>query len=152
MVAVAVIGLVRARRGGPEIWPAIDEAAELAAPTVELQRREPAAMARAEALWLEGREAEIPDATLGALEIAQRRHAQHVVGEMACWRRRAGLRELAPSDVPERYSLELQGRFVEAEAAWMAVRCLYEASMTLAASERADDLISAVKMCPETSA
>jgi len=152
IVALAVLGLVRARRGDPESWPALDEAAELAAPTIELQRREPVAIARAEALWLEGRESEIAGTTLGTLEIAQRRHAQPVVGEMACWRRRAGLREAAPVDVPERYSLELQGRFVEAAAAWMAVGCRYEAAMTLAASEREDDLRSALKMFQELGA
>ena len=152
IVALAVIGLVRARRGDPESWPALDEAAVLAAPTVELQRREPAAMARAEALWLQGREAEIPDATLGALEIAQRRHAHHVVGEMACWRRRAGLNEPAPVDLPERYSLELQGSFAAAATAWMGVGCRYEAAMALAASAAEHDLREALKMFQELGA
>src|SRR5437763_11941915 len=63
IVALVVLGLVRARRGDPGFWPPLDEAAELAAPSNELQRREPVATARAEALWLEGREGAIPDAT-----------------------------------------------------------------------------------------
>src|SRR5262249_52778120 len=53
--APAVLGPVRARRGDPEVWPVLDEAWTLAAPTGELQRIGPAAAARAEGAWLEGR-------------------------------------------------------------------------------------------------
>jgi len=48
--ALSVLGLVRARRGDPETWPPLDEAWALAEPTGELQRIEPPAAARAEAL------------------------------------------------------------------------------------------------------
>src|SRR5439155_21569228 len=37
IVALVVLGLVRARRGDPGFWPPLDEAAELAAPSNELQ-------------------------------------------------------------------------------------------------------------------
>ena len=48
-------GLVRARRGDPDVWPLLDDALALAEPTGELQRIGPATAARAEAAWLEGR-------------------------------------------------------------------------------------------------
>ena len=54
IVALAVLGLVRARRGDPEVWDLLDEAWALARHTGELQRIEPIAMARAEAYWLAG--------------------------------------------------------------------------------------------------
>ena len=55
IVALSVLGLVRARRGDPGVWPVLDEAWHMAEPTRELQRMEPVAAARAEAAWLEGR-------------------------------------------------------------------------------------------------
>src|SRR5439155_642208 len=47
ITALAVLGLVRARRGDPDVWPPLDEAWRLAQPTGELQRIEPPAAARA---------------------------------------------------------------------------------------------------------
>jgi hypothetical protein len=54
ITALAVLGLVRARRGDPDVWSPLDEAWRLAESTGELQRIEPAAAARVEAAWLEG--------------------------------------------------------------------------------------------------
>src|SRR5207248_3271667 len=68
--ALAVLGLVRARRGDPDVWPALDEAWALASTTGELQRIEPPAAARAEALWLQGRAGEVAEATEPALSLA----------------------------------------------------------------------------------
>ena len=52
MLALAVSGRLRARRGDPDPWTPLDEALALAGP--ELQRIEPVAVARAEAAWLSG--------------------------------------------------------------------------------------------------
>ena len=52
IAALVVLGLLRARRGDPEVWEPLDEALALAAPTGELQRIGPVAAARAEAAWL----------------------------------------------------------------------------------------------------
>src|SRR5205823_13375856 len=70
VTALSVLGLVRARRGDPDVWPALDEAWALASPTGELQRIEPPAAARAEALWLQGRAGEVAEATEPALSLA----------------------------------------------------------------------------------
>src|SRR5207248_6066499 len=54
IVSLVVLGLLRARRGDPGHWEALDEAWALAEPTGELPRLGPVAPARAEAAWLEG--------------------------------------------------------------------------------------------------
>ena len=75
----------------PTSGRALDEALALAAPTGELQRLAPAAAARAEAAWLEGDEQAVAGETEAALELAVRRRAPWVVGDLAGWRRRAGV-------------------------------------------------------------
>ncbi len=90
--ALVVLGLVRARRGDPGQWAALDEAWALAEPTGELHRLGPVAAARAEAAWLEGRGEAVIEATDAALELAPAARAP-VGGRGACrlaqarWRR-----------------------------------------------------------------
>jgi DNA-binding CsgD family transcriptional regulator len=134
IVALAVIGLVRARRGDPGCWEPLNEAATLAESTGELQRLEPAAMARAEAAWLEGRNQAIVESTASALEIGLRCHSSWVVGEMVLWRQRAGQSEPMPTDVPEPYSVQVQGQWRRAAQVWVELGCAYEAAMALADS------------------
>src|SRR5262249_46398961 len=57
--ALVGLGLVRARRGDPNVWEPLDEALALAEPRHELQWIAPVAIARAEAAWLEGRSADV---------------------------------------------------------------------------------------------
>ena len=52
IVALACVGLIRARRGQKDLWGPLDEAWSLARGTGEPQRIEPVAAARAEAYWL----------------------------------------------------------------------------------------------------
>ena len=82
-LAFVVLGLVRARRGDPEVWPPLDEALALAEPTGELPRIAPVAAARAEAAWLEGEHEAVAEATEAALDFAVQR--QCLVGD---WRAR----------------------------------------------------------------
>ena len=49
---LVALGLVRARRGDPEVWPLLDEAVER---SHDFEMRAMVAGARAEAAWLEGR-------------------------------------------------------------------------------------------------
>ena len=132
IIALSVLGRLRARRGDPEVWPALDEAWRLAEPTGELQRIEPAATARAEALWLEGRDEEVGPATAGALELAGSRAADTVVGELACWRRRAGISEPIPDGAADPYAAQLAGEWRRAADLWVQVGCPYEAALALA--------------------
>jgi DNA-binding CsgD family transcriptional regulator/tetratricopeptide (TPR) repeat protein len=144
VVALSVAGLVRARRGDPEAWPLLDEAWALARPTGELQRLEPAAAARAEAAWLEGRKEVVAEVTEGPLALALRRHAPWIVGELACWRRRAGLREELPLEVPDPWAAELGGDLQRAAESWAQLDSPYDAALTLAAADSEDLLLRAL--------
>src|SRR2546429_7278881 len=80
IVALVVLGLVRARRGDPGRWPPLDEALALAEPTGELPRLGPVAVARAEAAWLEGDRSAVATATGAVLELAVLRTSSWLVG------------------------------------------------------------------------
>jgi DNA-binding CsgD family transcriptional regulator len=129
-------GLVRARRGDPEVWDALDAALALAEPTGEIQRLGPVRLARAEAAWLAG------DRTRAAAEVAAVQALTLAVGtpwdrgELALWRRRAGLREALddafdPASLPPPYRLALASDWAGAATAWDALGCPYEAALAL---------------------
>jgi DNA-binding CsgD family transcriptional regulator len=128
ILALSVLGTTRARRGDPDVWPPLNEALALAKPTGELQRIAPVAMARAEAAWLEGRPAAVAEATDAALELALRRNAAWVVGELAYWRWRAGIMEEIPRG-PDPYTLQIAGDSAEAAERWAGIGCPYEAAL-----------------------
>jgi DNA-binding CsgD family transcriptional regulator len=135
IVALAVLGTVRARRGDPDVAPPLAEALALAEMSYELQRIEPIAIARAEAAWLTGDAQGVAEATDGVLESARAVGAGWVYGELASWRRRAGVDDGVAADAAGPYALELAGRAEEAAAAWTALDCPYEAALALADSD-----------------
>ncbi|QEC47549.1 AAA family ATPase [Baekduia soli] len=132
--ALVVAGRLAARRGEAGHWPALDEALELARRTGELQRLGPVAVARAEARWLGGEPAAVEDETAATLALALRRGDPWVAGELAVWRRRAGL-EPAPGPaagaLAEPCRLELDGDHRAAAEAWAQVGCPFEAALAL---------------------
>jgi DNA-binding CsgD family transcriptional regulator/tetratricopeptide (TPR) repeat protein len=130
--ALVIVGLVRARRGDPEQWSALDEAAGLATEAGELQWLAPVAAARAEAAWLQGDAEVVPAETRGAYELALAMRSPWFAGELAAWRRRAGVVEDEPPEVPEPYAMQLRGRWREAADAWSARSCPYDAALALA--------------------
>ena len=131
IVALSVLGLVRARRGDPDVWPVLDEAWGLAAPTDELQRIEPAAAARAEAASLEGRFDVVAEDVESALRLALARDQEWVIGELAYWKWRAGALEEVP-DVSNPYALQMKGRWKQAAATWDGLDSPYEAALARA--------------------
>jgi DNA-binding CsgD family transcriptional regulator len=133
--ALVVIGLLRARRGSAGAWPPLDEALSLAEPTGELVRIAPVAAARAEAAWLEGRRDAVDEATEAALEVALARRSSWWVGELACWRRRAGVLDGVPESAAEPYAAELAGDWKGAAARWTSLGCPYDAALTLASAD-----------------
>jgi DNA-binding CsgD family transcriptional regulator len=144
VVALSVLGLLRARRGDPEDWSVLDEAWRLAEPSGELQRMEPAAVARGEALWLGGRHREVERATEPTLEVALERGSWWIVGELACWRRRAGVEEEVP-DVPEPWASELAGEWRRAAELWAELDAPYEAALARAAADDEQALAEALE-------
>ncbi len=136
LVALTVVGSVRARRGDPDVWPPLDEALSLAERGEELQAIEPVAATRAEAAWLERDQEAVRRATDSALSLARLRAAPWVVSELAVWRRRAGIVDQVPDDeTTGPYSLELAGEYSRARARWLELGCPYEAALALAGSE-----------------
>jgi len=142
-LALAVTGLVRARRGDPGAWPALDEGRALVESSEELQRIGPVAAARAEAAWLEGRTAAVVEETRAAFELASMRESTWVVAELALWRRRAGLDEQVPA-VAEPYALEAAGDWRGAADLWASKGCPYEAALALGSAEEEEPLRAAL--------
>jgi DNA-binding CsgD family transcriptional regulator/tetratricopeptide (TPR) repeat protein len=139
IIALGVVGRLRARRRDPDLWPVLDMAHDLSNISQELVAAEPVAVARAEAAWLEGDFDRVALETTPAFELARKRSSRYVVAELAVWRRRAGLEdELAPHEVAGPYALELSGAFTEAAARWAALGCQYDAAMALAHSNEPD--------------
>jgi DNA-binding CsgD family transcriptional regulator/tetratricopeptide (TPR) repeat protein len=139
LMALRVVGLVRARRGDPEPWPPLNEARAIAPPG-ELQQVAPVATARAEAALLEGRPDAVQGETGEALALARRHRNPWLLGELACLRRRAGIDEPVPDGVAEPFALQLGGEPERAAEAWTALGCPYEAATALADSDREDAL------------
>jgi DNA-binding CsgD family transcriptional regulator/tetratricopeptide (TPR) repeat protein len=139
-LALTVLGSVRARRGDPGVWPVLDEALALVRPTAELQRIAPVAAARAEALWLESRGEEVVGATQEAFSLAVWRRSAWDIGELACWRCRAGWREEIPAGAAEPFAMQLRGEWKGAAQRWTEIGCPYEAALALADADGDDAL------------
>jgi DNA-binding CsgD family transcriptional regulator/tetratricopeptide (TPR) repeat protein len=132
ILGMVVLGLLRARRGDPQARTLLGEALAMAAPSGELQRLAPAAAAAAEAAWQDGERAAVADITGSVLALAVERDALWLVGQLACWRRRAGIEPMALPPVPDPWRLELNGNPAEAAAVWRELGCAYEAALALA--------------------
>jgi DNA-binding CsgD family transcriptional regulator/tetratricopeptide (TPR) repeat protein len=145
IVSLVVLGLLRARRGDPGQWEALDEAWALAEPTGELPRLGPVAAARAEAAWLEGDRDAVSRATEGVLELAVERKAAGLVGELAVWRWRAGLGGAIPTETVEPYALQLAGDPTGAAELWRQLGSPFEAALALADAEEEELLRSALE-------
>lgn len=132
IVASVVGGLLAVRTGDAEHGEALlDEALAVAAPTGELQRLAPVAAARAEAAWLRGDTPGVDAATATVAELAAERRQPWLLGDLAIWRRRAGL--TAPAgDVSPPVRAELEGEFAAASSLWSDLGCPYEAALALA--------------------
>ena len=133
--ALVALGLLRARRGDPDASGPLEEARELARGTGELQRIAPAAAATAEAAWLNRDNATVEQVTDAELALGLDRRVPWVVGELAYWRWRAGVRDQLPAEfVAEPYRLSITGDWVQAAQRWREIGCPYEAALALAAS------------------
>lgn len=93
------------------------------------------AAARAEAAWLEGRLDAVLEATESVFGAARQSRSPWLVGELACWRWRAGARDEVSQDAAEPYALEMAGEWRPAAEFWTRAGCPYEAALTLAAAD-----------------
>lgn len=137
IVAHAVIGVVRARRGDPEVWQPLDRALALSRPSDELQAVEPVAIARAEAAWLESRPELADEITATTLALAISRETPWVIGELASWRSRLGLPngDLPANVASTPHGLSLAGDWQLAAERWLEIGCPYESALALAEAD-----------------
>ena len=130
--AGVTLGLVRARRGDPGSSAALDGARALSQLSDLLQYVEPVACAGAEAAWLRGDRHGVARATQATLELAIALRAGGVAGELAVWRRRAGLVDEIPADLAGPYALQLAGDWEAAATQWATIGRPYEEALALA--------------------
>ncbi len=133
--ALSVIGRVRARRGDPGVWEALDDALSLANVGQALAAIQPVAVARAEAAWLADDDEQIERETAGALALALRCGSPWMVAELASWRRRGGIADqFSDGDLAGPYALEAAGAWAAAAVRWRELGCPYEQALALAES------------------
>jgi len=131
-MALTARGLIRARRGDAEALAPLAAAHELGEPTGELTRIGSAAAALAELRWLTGAGDGVERVTDQALALALERNAPWVAGELAYWRRQAGLRDQLPAAMlAEPYRLSIAGDWAAASEHWRGIGCPYEAAVAL---------------------
>jgi DNA-binding CsgD family transcriptional regulator len=140
ILALTVLGLVRARRGDPDHRSPLDEALALAELVPDVQHLAPVAVARAEAAWLGGDLESVARETDAVFELAVRREASWVIGELAYWRWQAGIREEVPPGTAEPYALQIAGDWERAAESWAQIGCPYEAALALADADDEDTL------------
>jgi DNA-binding CsgD family transcriptional regulator len=131
VMALYVLGLVRARRGDPGAEQTLDEAARIF---------EPAAWpllvlaARAEAAWLVGdHERSLAEARRG-LDVTTPHTDPWIAGELARWVVLAG-GEMPSVRAAEPFALELARDWRGAAAAWERLGCPYDAAMARLAGD-----------------
>jgi DNA-binding CsgD family transcriptional regulator len=146
MNPLMVLGILRARRGEPGVWPLLDEALASAQGTTDMQWIAPVRAVRAEAGWLEGRAdlaaAEARSAYASGIERADRWQR----GALAVWLGRCGESPQVPTEVPQPYARELSGDRRGAAVIWEELGCPYEAAMALSGSSDEMDLRRALDM------
>lgn len=109
IAALHVLGRVRARRGDPDVMPALDEALDLALGSAELQRLGPVRAARAEAAWLRGDWTQAAAEARSVLDHAISIGDRWLVGELVYWLWRSGEAIPVPDLAAEPFALEIEG-------------------------------------------
>jgi DNA-binding CsgD family transcriptional regulator len=102
-------------------------------------------LARAEAAWLEGDRHGVAEATEGVLPLASERKWGLLAGELADWRRRAGLGPAVPAEIAQPYVLQLTGEWAPAAERWREIGCPYEAALALADADEEEPLRRALE-------
>jgi DNA-binding CsgD family transcriptional regulator/tetratricopeptide (TPR) repeat protein len=136
MIALVVLGRIRARRGEPEPDQLLT-GARTATVTAEsavgwIVGSNPAL---AEAATYAGAPDRVRAVAASALDGALRQGEPWHVGELAYWLCRADGPATVPANAAEPYRLQLSGRWKDAADCWRAIGCPYEAALALADSD-----------------
>ncbi len=129
IAALVALGRLRARRGDPGVWSALDEARDLAGGAGPGRFH----VARAEAAWLEGRDAEAARDASAHLPQAVAKQQIALAAQLLLWCRLGG-DEATP--IPafcarHPFALEAAGRWQDAADAWRAFGCTFERARAL---------------------
>jgi predicted ATPase/DNA-binding CsgD family transcriptional regulator len=130
--ALVVLARVRLRRGDPGVSKTLDEAAELAFASAEVQRIGPVVAARAEAAWVEGTLADSLDEITRGYQMSCKISDSWMQGELAFWLWRAGRLKEVTEQIAQPWALQIAGDWQGAAAAWEAINCPYERALALA--------------------
>jgi DNA-binding CsgD family transcriptional regulator len=131
--ALVTLGRLRARRGDPDMNTPLADAYRYAVPTGEMQRLSPALAGLAEAAWIHA--LPVTD-ILPALAAAYALPVGDIWdrAELAFWLWRNG-HPVDTRDLPEPYSLQIEGDWEGAARSWEALGCSYAQAQALADSE-----------------
>jgi DNA-binding CsgD family transcriptional regulator/tetratricopeptide (TPR) repeat protein len=144
--ALVPLGLLQARRGDPEAAATIQEAAERAFATSELQWTAPVAAARAELAWLHGDDRRAAEEAAAVLEAAVEAAHRWFAGELAFWTRLAGAPVRMPPVMAEPHRLLLAGDWRAAADAWRDLGFPYQRALTLACGDQEEALLEALAL------
>ena len=140
LLANTVLATVRARRGDPEVEPLLADSRALASGKHDLQHLAPVAIAETEVAALAGRADLAASASDDVLALARERNAAWIAGELAFWRRRAGIVEPCPAVAAEPFAVHLSGDWARAAQIWERTGCPYEAAVALADADDPESL------------
>jgi DNA-binding CsgD family transcriptional regulator/tetratricopeptide (TPR) repeat protein len=129
IAALLALGRVRARRGDPGVWAALDEARDLASGAGSGGFH----VARAEAAWLEGRDSQAAHDAADNLAHAIAGGNIALAAQLLLWCRLGGDAISIPEACSEHpFALEASGRWEDAATAWHALGCPFETARALA--------------------
>jgi DNA-binding CsgD family transcriptional regulator/tetratricopeptide (TPR) repeat protein len=132
--ALIALGCLRARRGDPGVAAALDEAADLARATGELQRVAPALTVSAEAAWLRSDLVVCAANARVGFDLARAHDSPWRVGALVSWLWRAGEvvdTQLDMSRIAEPFAAQIAGDWRAAAAAWERLGSPYEQALAL---------------------
>ncbi|MCL4267518.1 MAG: AAA family ATPase [Anaerolineae bacterium] len=144
IMALLALGRLRARRGDPGVWSALDDALSLAEQTQTLQRIAPVRAARAEAAWLLGDQGRTLTEARAAYDLAVNKRHPWFTGELAFWRWRAGEWLPLPPWTAVPFARHIEGSWQMAAAEWERLGCVYEQACALADGDTAAQLAALV--------
>ena len=149
--AHTLIGVIRARRGEPETWGALDNALANAAPTGQPQYLVPTRLARAEAFLTEGR---VSEARHEAELAADDAHDvdMWMRGAVRLWLGRTGSGRVLDGPIAEPYRLQAAGEHAAAARMWDELGCRVDAAFALLDSSDETELRGALRRLDELGA
>ncbi|MEU8244915.1 response regulator transcription factor [Nonomuraea sp. NPDC048916] len=145
IVALTVLGRLRARRGDPDAQTPLDQAWTLAERTGDLQRLWPTAAAKAELAWLRGSPEQIEEVVGDTYRLAVRLGHAWAAGELGYWRWVADASTWPAEVSANPYRLQMTGDWVDAARSWRRLGCPYEAALALAEGDDADQGLAALR-------